>query len=117
MPEPIRVFLRFKADDVPGNPQGRHMTLSVRFFSEDLDRPFHDERDWIHVPANIDEQGAKCWMIMDLNAKEMNVDLDQIPIRTFRVQYIAGEPTFIHMNYSGIRPFSNMIEWGRREWN
>ena len=92
MTEPIRIFLRFKADDVPGNPQSRHIALSNRFFSEDLNRPFNNKTDWIHVPANIDEQGAKCWMILDLNATERNVKMDQVPIRMFRVRYIAGEP-------------------------
>jgi hypothetical protein len=77
---PIRIFLRFRADDVPGNPQSRYMTLSNLFFSEDLNRKFDDTLDWIHVPANIDEHGAKCWMILDLNAVQSDVKLDKLPI-------------------------------------
>jgi hypothetical protein len=90
--DPIRVFLRFRADDVPGNPQSRHMTLSNLFFSEDLNRNFDNKKDWIHVPANIDEKGAKCWMILDLNAVKSDARLDQLPIRVFRVQYSGGTP-------------------------
>lgn len=93
---PIRVFLRFNANDVPGNPQRRHMTLSERFFSADLGRYFNNEIDWIHVPANIDEPDAKCWMILDLNAVENVARVDQLPIRVFRVKYSDTTP-YVHL--------------------
>lgn len=87
---PIRVFLKFKADDIPGIPQRRYTTLSESFFLDDLGRNFDDETDWIHVPANIDEPGAKCWMIMDFN-KDVTVNLDNVPIRCYRVSYFNGD--------------------------
>lgn len=82
----ICAFLRFKADHVPKLPQSRHITLSEHFFSQDLKRYFNYVPDHIHIPGNIDQQGVKCWMILDFNAtkSKSDVKVDKDLVRIFK---------------------------------
>jgi len=99
MPEPskLRVFIRFRSDDVPGNPQERHMTLAESFYSTLLHRSFDEQFDYLHVPANIDSSNEKCWMIIDFNVShdtvgqesvgQEPVDLEKIPTACFKATW------------------------------
>ncbi|KAF2438693.1 hypothetical protein P171DRAFT_436627 [Karstenula rhodostoma CBS 690.94] len=111
----IRLCLRFKARDIPGDPCARSLTVADAFMQQKFERKFDWERDYIYTPAGIDdvEDGTrmKLFMFLDVN-KHANSKYETL------LCYQVGKGdsmTFTETKFNGVRDFSDMFPWGGRD--
>jgi hypothetical protein len=68
---PIRICFSFKAQDIPGEPCARPITLANAFMEPTYGRKFDWDRDHVYTPAGIDDVGEsqkrRLFMFLDIN--------------------------------------------------
>ncbi|KAI9744120.1 MAG: hypothetical protein M1818_002272 [Claussenomyces sp. TS43310] len=88
--QPARNYLRFSTSNVPGDATRRHLRL-MRDFYAFIGRELSDV-DHAHIPGLIDSPDEVAWMVFDLNVGERNQDLEDIPVRCWKVNYYDEIP-------------------------
>ena len=81
--KPVRIVLKFKVQNIPGDPPSRRANVLVDAFTQQhFQREFRFGHDWMHVPCNIDFPRGSAILILDLNAKSgPTVNADNVPLR------------------------------------
>src|ERR1700753_36404 len=67
----IRLLFKVNIEDIPGTPTARHLTLATTFTERYLDREFDWKKDHIHIPANIDHEKGRAFILLDWNARTL----------------------------------------------
>lgn len=82
----IRICFSFKAQDIPGEPCARPITLANAFMEPTYGRKFDWDRDHFYTPAGIDEVGdspkRSLYMFLDISK---HVNSSSISLRCVKV--------------------------------
>lgn len=86
--KPLRVALKFKVQDIPGDPPSRRANVVAdAFLNEFFKRNFCFGNDWMHVPCNIDAIAGSTIFVLDINAKNnITVTADSVPLKCYLVK-------------------------------
>jgi hypothetical protein len=85
----IRIYLRFRTSNVPGEAGRRDKVLTRDFCQQVLGRQLSDTTDFVYVSGLYDQPGQTTYLIFDLNIREPDSDLGDIPLRGYKVTYIG----------------------------
>ena len=67
--KPLRILLKFKVEDIAADPPTKRANiLANAFLGRYFQREFHFDRDWMHVPCNIDSAKGSAYLFLDINA-------------------------------------------------
>lgn len=83
---PVRICFGLRAQDIPGEPCARPLTLANAFMELHYGRKFDWDMDHVYTPAGIDEVGEgskrRLYMFLDVN-KQLRPS--PIPLRCVKV--------------------------------
>lgn len=92
--EAIRCFLRFRPQDIPGEPGARSITIADAFMQQNFNRKFDWEKDHVYTPAGIDEATDRAkrplFLILDVNKRVNTKPQSQLCYRIARGNSMYG---------------------------
>ena len=72
---PLRIFIKFRTDQVPGPPAEKDILVAAAACTKLLGRSFDFKQDFIHSQGEILMSNARCHVLVDCDYHESQHDL------------------------------------------
>ncbi|KAK2050946.1 hypothetical protein LY76DRAFT_466314, partial [Colletotrichum caudatum] len=112
---PQRYCFRVRLEEIPGVPLQRSITLVNDFISQNFQRNFTWDKDYVHTPHNIDGNG-KQWILLDVDTSTSpKPKYEDVMLHVYRVSVVRNKFSYKKTQYSNIRRYTSMFPWGGRK--
>ncbi|KAK1641523.1 hypothetical protein BDP81DRAFT_310146 [Colletotrichum phormii] len=111
---PLRFCFRVKVEEIPGVPLQRSITLANDFLSQNFQRGFTWDSDYIYTPHDIADSGKK-WILLDVGKNiSTSSQYDDVELEVYRVNIDDNTFNYEKAHYSDIRRYTSIFPWGGR---
>ncbi|KAK3176895.1 hypothetical protein OEA41_008221 [Lepraria neglecta] len=107
----LRIFIKFRTDQVPGPSAEKDLLVATAACLELLGRDFNFERDFIHAQGEVLQEKARCHVLIDCDYHDSRPDPKDAVLRFYHV--VEDEATFALKETHVHRGLIDKVPWGR----
>ena len=95
---PLRIFIKFRTDQVPGPPAEKDLLVATTACLELLGRNFDFERDFIHAQGEVLQEKARCHVLVDCDYHDSRPDPREAILRFYHVEEDGATLLVLHIH-------------------